>query len=334
MAFALRHDTIRFFVEKVLNGEVGEFQAKAADKTRGTPTEREFDLVGGLGFELVGDIDGSLLGVRLDIRHEFFLVEVPHLRQLTQRTHDVRLRVELTWLGIELTANDMLIDARVARDVDLIDSCGLALVHTHLEVDTVVLDIDFDRLHIEKQIAAIGIQLRDGIIIALQTLVEHLEIVGVALFDTQRGIEQLVGIDRVADPVDIAHVVFLALADGHIDIDTSGVVGVRNDAVRHDVGIAVTDFVILFDDGKLVLLVLFGDEFFGSEEVDDIVIIRLLHRLVDLRVGQRLVAGDINLAHFCFGLLIHVDGYLDIARVVLIVELQHLHLGIVESLLG
>ena len=48
---------------------------------------------------------------------------------------------------------------------------------------------------------------------------------------------------------------------------------------------------------------------------------------------QSLVARDINLAYLGLGFLIYIDGYLDIAGVVLVVELQHLHLSIVETLL-
>ena len=154
-----------------MNSEVGKFQTEATDQTRGTPTERELDLVGGLSLKLVGNIHRSLLGIWLNIRHKFFLIEVTHLRQLTQRTHDIGLRIELTGLGIQLTANDMLVDTRVTRDIDLVDCGGLALVHTHLEINTVVFYIDLDRLNIEEQVATVGIKLRHGIVVALQALV-------------------------------------------------------------------------------------------------------------------------------------------------------------------
>ena len=91
--------------------------------------------------------------------------------------------------------------------------------------------------------------------------------------------------------------------------------------------------VVLLDDRLFVLLILLANEFLGSEEVDDIVIVGLLHRLVDLAMGEVLVSGDIDLADLGLDFLIHADEDLDVARMIHIILLNHMHFGVVETFL-
>ena len=146
----MRHNAVGFLVEEVLDGEVGELQTERTHQTGSTPAERELNLVAGFGLQVVGDIYSSVFGIGLDIGHEFLLVKVSHLCQFAQGAHDVRLRVELTGLGVEFATHDVLIDAGVTDDVDLVDGSRFALVDTHLEVDGVIIDIDLYGVHIEE----------------------------------------------------------------------------------------------------------------------------------------------------------------------------------------
>ena len=91
--------------------------------------------------------------------------------------------------------------------------------------------------------------------------------------------------------------------------------------------------VILLDNRLFVLLILLANEFLGPKEVDDIVIIGFLHRLVDLAMGEVLVAGDIDLSDLGFGLFIHADEDFDVARMVGIVALDDMHFGVMETFL-
>ena len=101
LTFALRYYMpVRLLVKEVLDREVGEFETDSTGDTGSTPTERELDLVAGFGLQVIGNIHRSVFGIRLDVRHKFLLVEVTHLRQLTERTHDIRLRVELSGFGV------------------------------------------------------------------------------------------------------------------------------------------------------------------------------------------------------------------------------------------
>ena len=184
LSFALWHNTVGLFVEEVLDSEVGELHTYRTCQTRSTPTERELELVTGLGFQLVGDIHGTVLGVRLDIRHEFLLVEMAHLRQLTERTHDIRLGVELAGFCVEFAAYNVLVNTGVSDNIDFVDSSGLALVHTHFEINGVVLYVDLHRFYVEEEITAVGIEFADGVVVGLEALVEGFEVIDISGFDT------------------------------------------------------------------------------------------------------------------------------------------------------
>ena len=227
----------------------------------------------------------------------------------------------------------MLINAGVSDNLDLVDRRGFALVHSHLKVDGVVGDIDLYGLDVEEEVPAVGIEFGHRIVVVGETVVEGLEVIDIAGFDTQRSVQQFVRIDGIADPFDGAHVVLIALANGHVDIHAVRILRVRNDTIRHDICIAETMLVILLDNRLFVLLVLLANEFLGPEEVDDIVIVGLLHRLVDLAMGEVLVTGDIDLSDLGFGLLIHSDEDFDVARMVGIVALDNMYFGIVEAFL-
>ncbi len=259
---------------------------------------------------------------------------MPHLRQFAKGAHDVGLGVELSRLGVEFAADDVLIDAGVADDVDFVDSGGLPLVHAHLVVDGVAVDTYLDGVHVEEEVALVGVEFGDGVIVLDEAFVEFLEVVGVAAFDAEDGVEVFVGIDGVADPCDVAEEVLLALIDSEIDVHAGGVFGRADYAVGDDLRIAVADFVVLVDDQLLVVLKLLRDEFLGAEEVDDVVVVGLLHGVVDLVVSERLVARDVDVSDLGFRLFIHVDSHFDVARVVFVVELEHLDLGVVEAFFG
>ena len=92
--------------------------------------------------------------------------------------------------------------------------------------------------------------------------------------------------------------------------------------------------VVFLNNGRFIFLVLCCHEFLGSEEVDDVVIIRLLHRLVDLQIRQVLVAGNVNLAYFRFLFLIHSHQYFHVPGMILIGTLNDMHFGIVIAFLS
>ena len=93
-------------------------------------------------------------------------------------------------------------------------------------------------------------------------------------------------------------------------------------------------FVVFLDDSDFVFLVFLSDKFLCAEEVDDVVVVGFFHRLVDLSVGECFVAGEVYFTHFGLGFLVDSQQHFDIARMVLVVLLQHIHFGIVETFLS
>ena len=91
--------------------------------------------------------------------------------------------------------------------------------------------------------------------------------------------------------------------------------------------------VVFLNNGLFVFLIFGGDKLLGTEEIDDMIIIRLLHRLIDLHIGQSLITGDVYLTHFRLRLLIYTHQHANISRMVRIVTLDDLHIGIMESFL-
>ena len=83
-----------------------------------------------------------------------------------------------------------------------------------------------------------------------------------------------------------------------------------------------------------VFLKLGGDELLRTEQVDDVVVVRLFHRLVDLRVAECLVAGDVDLADLRLGFLIDIHEHLHVTLAVRIRLLQYLYIRVVETFLG
>ena len=228
----------------------------------------------------------------------------------------------------------MLIDTRVTHNLDIIDGSRFSFIHTHLEVNRVVLHIHLDGFYVKEQITTVRIEFAYSIVVTRQTVIERLEVIDVTGFDTQRRIQVLVRIDSVSHPFHGTHIVLISFTDGHIHIHTRRVFRIRHHTVRHDIRIAITVLIVFLDHRLLVFLVFFRHEFLGAEEIDDIVIVRLLHRLVDLPIGQGLVTGDIDLTHFRLGFLIDTDQHTHIARMIRIVLLDHMHFRVMKTFLG
>ena len=227
----------------------------------------------------------------------------------------------------------MLVYACVSYDLHLIDRGRLALKHTHLEINRVTLHIHLHRIHIEEQVSAVRIEFAYRIIIPRQSVIQGLEVIYIARFHTQYRIQIIIGIHRITYPFDRTDIVFVSFADCHIDIHACRILRIRHYAVGDDIRVTVTVLVIFLNHRLFVFLIFLGDELLGAEEVDDIVIVRLLHRLVDLAVRQGLITGDIDLSDLGLRFLVNSDQHPYIPRMIRIVLLNHMHLCIMKSLL-
>ena len=255
------------------------------------------------------------------------------LSNLAGRAHQVVLAEQIARTHTQLAAHHLLIQPVVAVDDHLINTCLLALIHAHLQVDGVALDARLDGDKLVEEVAIVHIQVGDSIVILLCALVEQFLVVDIALADAQHFVEHGGRIDGVAHPRHTVDVVFLALVDGDVNVDR--LVVVVDHTVGHDDRIAVALLVILVDDALLVVLIVRAHKLLLAEELEQVAfLIGLLHRALDLAVAQHLVAGDVNLVHLDFVVLVHHD--VDHHRV-LVAQVLALHdstLGLLKTLVG
>ena len=78
----------------------------------------------------------------------------------------------------------MLVYACITYDFHLIDGCRFTFVHSHLKVNGVVLHIHLHRFHIEKEVSSVGIEFAHRIVVVDQAVVQRLEVIYIAGFDT------------------------------------------------------------------------------------------------------------------------------------------------------
>ena len=138
----------------------------------------------------------------------------------------------------------------------------------------------------------------------------RLLVVCIAGLDAEDLLQFLGGVDRVADPLDVADVELVALREVDVYAYALGVDGV--DRVREDRGVAVALRVVEVDEQVLVLLVVLLVELGVLEEVDAL-LVGLLERAAQAALLELGVAaeGDAPHAH----LLVAVDAEGDVDHV-------------------
>ena len=260
-----------------------------------------------------------------------------HLSDVLVRLLEGVHREEVARLERQFAADDIFIDAGVAVDFNLVDAGLCSLEDANLKVDRVAFLAHFDGLDAVEHVTVVVVIVRHSVIVFLQALLDVLHVVHVALLHAQHVVEGVCRVDGVAHPRDVAHIVFLALVEMDEDID--GVVAEVHYAVGHNLSVAVAEFVVLLDDALLVFLVFFGGELLGSEDVGELVLVRLLEKSAaegsadNLSALQVVVACDVDVADLDFLLLVNVDIDDHVVLLVDVVALHDVHLGILESFL-
>ena len=298
-----------------------------------TPTHREFDLVVGFGFEVEYDVDGAVLFVGLDVGHEVFGVEVSGLSDFAQRAHEVGLAEQFAGFDAEFAAYDFFVEAVVAVDDDVVDTCLRTFHDAHFQGDAVAFDVFFDGYELEEEVSVVHIQRVDCIVVGAEAFVHVLLVVHVAGLHSEDVVEYGVGVYGVAYPVDVFDVVAFAFVDGDVYVDEFFVVG--HDAVADDDGVAVSFFVIFFDDSVEVVLVVLFDEFFLAEEVYQLVFfVGFLHCALDLVGREDLVAGDVYFVYFDFAAFVYGDVYDHLVAVAEVFVQCDFDFGVTEAFVG
>ncbi len=91
-------------------------------------------------------------------------------------------------------------------------------------------------------------------------------------------------------------------------IDVHRIVVEAVNGIFYNDGIAVSVFVVFFDQGDFVVQVFGIDKFFGSEKVDQLIFfVGLFHGPLDFSIGKSLVTFDNQLINLDFILFINID---------------------------
>lgn len=217
LSVSLRDESGAFvsFSEEVLHGEVGEFESDASDDACLSPSGREFDLVAAFGGERIGDINGSRFGIRFDVFSEFCLqcfgVELVHLCEVLHGAFDGIHGEEVARFGSEFASDDVFIDAVISGDAHVVEGGLSSFVDSNFEVDGVVVDVDFDRIHAGEDVAVVVVEVCHGVIFVAESFVEEIHVIDISLLHFQDSFHEVRRIDRVADPGDVSEVVFFFL---------------------------------------------------------------------------------------------------------------------------
>ena len=318
-------------MQQVGQREVGELQAQLSDDTGLSPSGREFYLVVGFRDEVVAYVHGAVFRLRLYVGRDALGVEVAHLLDFTHGSHQCFAAEELAGACEEFAAYYVLVQAVVTVDADFVDGGLTSFVDAHFQVDGVAHDVHLHGFEVVEEVTVVVVQVADGVVVGIESFVQQLLVVNVALLHLQQEVQVFGCIEGIAHPRHVAQVVLLSFVDLHEYVDGAFVVGAN--AVLHDHGVAVAQLVVLVDDQLLVGLVVFFNELLGAEQVDEFAFfIGLLHHPFQLLGGEGLVADDGDFVHFHFLLL--VDGDIDENFVILvgIVLLGDDDFGVLESL--
>ncbi len=247
------------------------------------------------------------------------------------RAHEVGLAEEVARTHTELTADDFLVEAVVAVDDDVVDTCLRAFDHAHLKRDGVARYFTLDGHEVVEEVTLVHVEVGHGVVVLGESLVHELLVVDVAGLHVEVGVQHLVGVDGVADPLDVLDVVLVAFVEVDVHVDLVVVVG--HHAVRDYARVAEAFLVVLLEDAVEVVLIVALDEFLLREELENVVLlVGLLHGALDGAVGEDLVAVDIDFVHLDLVVLVHVDVDDDFVLVREVFVEVDAHGGVAESL--
>ena len=254
-----------------------------------------------------------------------------HLHQSTHGLYQVLTIEQIARAYQEVTTHHILIDTVVTTDDNLVDSGLLSFHDAHFQVDGVTFNVHFHRVEGVEQVTVVIVQVTDGIIIAHQTFIEQFLIIYVTTLHMEQAFELGRRINGVTHPSDVTQIIFLTFIYMHEDIYRTFIK--RGNAVFHNHGITVTQLIVLVDNQLLVSLVILIRELFGTEDIDQLVLlIGLLHHTLQLLGTDGFIAFESNLVDFDLIFLVDVHLYDDLIFLCRIIYLHHFHLRVLETL--
>ena len=263
---------------------------------------------------------------------------MPHLANLTPRTHQSLLRKQVTRLHTQLTSHHILIQTIIARDTHMTQMSLRSLSYTHLQIHTIPHDISLSRIQTIKDITIIVIQIAHSIIIRSQTLLHTLLVVNIPPIHVKHLLQILTPIHRVAHPFDIANIIPTSLL--HMNSNIHMLLIHRNHTIRNDQRIAITQLTIVSQQVVLRLLIVRLDKLMLLKPVTHSppLMNRSQHTLTDERPLEFSILNDrITLHPYLtydnLAILPNIDRHDHLVRRSRIILLQDLNLSVLVALL-
>ncbi len=230
------------------------------------------------------------------------------LCDFTHGAHQLGLAEEVAGTHAELAADNLFVQSVVAVDYHIVDAGLRAFDHSHFEGYGVAFDFALDGYELVEEVALVHIEVRHGVVVGGEALVEQLLVVYVARLHVEVGVEHVVGVDCVAHPVYVFDKVLLAFVE--VDVHVNVVLIVGHYAVGCNLGVAVAFLVVLFEYSVEVVLIVALHEFFLAEEFEKIFfLVCFLHGSFESAVAQHLVAVKVDFVYF--HLVVLVDNDID-----------------------
>ena len=262
---------------------------------------------------------------------------MPHRSDFTIGTFQSLLAEQVTGFGTQLTANHALVHTVVTTDGDVAYRGLRPLEDTEFQIYRVAVDIHFHRIQPVEHISVIVIKITHGILVGRRALLQFRLVVYVSFLHPQQIVQCCRGINRIADPFNIAQIVPLAFF--HLHIHVHRLLIMRHHAVFQNHGIPISQFVILLNQVFLVFLVLFLNKFLRTEPTAGTsFLVGLLenawneHRSFYLLRAQSMVPLDRNGVYLHLLFLVDADVHDGLVRCGHIIPLQNLDFGILVSL--
>src|SRR5215813_596889 len=230
------------------------------------------------------DVDDDLRLVRAGRRVDIDLLEVAEVGEALLAALQLAQREDLTLGHLQLAAQDLVLAAHVARDIDALDVDGGPLVDVELDRDPVFgLELELG-VHLGRGATNVGIQLLDRLDrLAQRRAREH--VAGLEL-----DLAPYLGLRQQRHPRegDGGHAVLRAFDHDDVD-DDPGLVAVDRDVMRFDARLDVPVVVVELQDAVDVLV-----ELLTLHRSPEDPVLPLLggHGVLDLLVGEASVAPD------------------------------------------
>ena len=213
----------------------------------------------------------------------------------------------------------------------IVNTCLRSLFHSEFEVDRVTLHIFFNRHKVIEEITVVEIQVSYGIIIGRSSLFKELLVIYISRLNFKDSVKEVGVVNSVTYPRYIVDIIFLTFLN--VDVHIHALFIVRHNAVAYNLGIAVTEFIVLFNNSFQVILIIILDKFFLSEKIHDItVFVCLLDGSLNLFICKHFVTINIYFVNLHLVVFINIDIHNHFVGFRKILMERNHNVGIAESL--